>query len=166
MSDTNEFRERWAEMVVVTESPNGSVFVQNRADQVIEVRIDDGYFNRASLDQLRTQIIAALRLAVADRFRAYRSMLRDVSGLPFGQAERGRRPHADEKRRKSEELHIEGSSADGTVTVSAIGLQHITVSMDGGLWASGDRHTLESNLGAACTSAVQAQFAGMKELTH
>lgn len=166
MSAMNEYQEQWAATVVRTVAPNGQVFVDNHADRSIEVRLDDGYYHRASLDQAVDQITAALRLAVSDRFKAYRQMLRTVSGLSFEAPERGRRGHADEARRQAEQLAIEGASDDGTVRVHAVGLQHIALFVDTGLWQSGDRARLEANLSTACTRAVEAQFVGMHDIKH
>lgn len=163
---TASYRDTWAETVVRTVSPNGQVFVDNHGDQRIEVRMDDGYFHRSSSDQVAEQVVRALRLAVAERFQAYRKMLRQATGLSFEEPVRGRRRHADEARRRAAELAVEGSSADGTVEVTSIGLQHIALRIDPQLFSAGDRLRLEANLSEACTRAVQAQYAGMRKLKH
>lgn len=160
------YRDLWSDTVVHTVSPNGQIFVDNFADQRIEVRLDDGYFHRTGSDQVTQQLVRVLRLAIAERFRERRQLLRDVSEVSFEEPTRGRRPHADEVRRRSEELEAVGTSSDGRVEVTAIGLQHLALRMDPGLFLSGDRLLLEADLGEACTRAVQAQIAGMRDLKH
>lgn len=166
-SHAKTYDTEWREQAVVrSTSPNGQVFLTNHGDHDFELTIDDSYFFRASMAELGQQIERLFRIAFVDRQRANRTFLTRESGVSFEEPQRGRRPHADRVRALSGELAVEGTSTDGLVRVATVGMTQFVAMLDSGLHAQGDRVGLQDRLNQAIKAAVEAQFTGMRDITH
>ena len=158
------FRETWNDMTVRTTSPNGCVHLTNHGDRSIRISCDDAWFHRVELGGLLTQLERLFSLAFVERTKAYYRHKELVTGFEVTPVDASRSPHLQTFVDKRDALEVEGSSSDGLVHITSVGMRRFATTIDTELWSRRDRAAVERGLGEAATSLVADQFRKMHQL--
>jgi hypothetical protein len=151
--ETTDFDRVWDETTYVAETPAGHVRLTMRGDSDLSVWIDATWFDRAGRAGIEAELARAGKLLYVTRTRAYYDTSSRVAGMEI-------RPVTDyvseEQRRYFEgleQLHAQGASADGRVSVTMVGLSHFAVSL------GADALSVDSaSFAASCREAAMACF--------
>lgn len=119
--------ERVDSMVVRATSPNGSVTATVRGMDGIEIAFAPGFYQRATPQEMETQLAQVARVLWANRMREYEAILNDESegNLIVDAPAADRRDEQFYEQRDN--LVAEGSSPDGRVRVTARGMRDWSV---------------------------------------
>ncbi len=157
MSQPFDFKQAWEDTEVTTVSPNEQVFVTLRGNSSISVSMLPGYYDRANAAQIEEQLARTARLVFVDRTKAFYDLRSAEHGDTVRpSAESLTREQAEFKRRRAE-LAVEGSSDDGAVTVTSVGMTQFAVQIAPGTLTRVDESRFVADLGQAATRLMHDQ---------
>ncbi len=148
-----EFDRAWEQTEYVAVAPSDNIRVTMIGDRDIRVWVDPSWFARARCEDAERQLAQVAKLLYVARTRAYYDTSSAVAGMEISPVTDY---VSDEQRRYFEgleQLHSQGSSADGGVTVTMVGRSHFAVSVDLGP-AAGNAGAFQE----ACREAAMACF--------
>lgn len=164
MSRHELFRRSWNDVVVRATSPNGCVHLTLQGDRDVRLTCDDTWFHRSTLTDFTDQLARTFRLALVQRTQTYNRHREMVTGHVVTPIDGSRNPHLQTFVDRRDSLLVEGGSADGRVSITAVGLRRFVVTVDPDLWAARDRGAVERGLQEAGNALLRDQFAKMYEL--
>jgi len=156
--------ERVDGMVVRATSPNGSITATVRGMDAIEVSFAPGFYQRASEQEMETQLAQVARLLWANRMREYQAILDDESGGGLIVDAPGADRLDDQFYEQRENLVAEGRSADGRVRVTVRGMRDWSVHISPGAIDQMREQEMLSAAVQAAEALIRDQMVKLNEL--
>lgn len=154
------FSERVAELRVTASTPNEQVSGEIRGDEV-SVTIAHGYAERVGETELEQQLQRLARLLFAQRSHAYNRIVQDL-------LQPSASPHRREEDRAFyedyEAMTVSETSYDGAVTVTQVGLEHWSVSIQRGTVARGGGQHIARAVAEAATALIEETISTVRAL--
>jgi len=151
---------------VTVATPDEKAYGRVRGRREVSVWFAPGYYDAATESDLQRQLTRLGRLLFAARMREYYRL----RSLAFRRTVTKESPPATDRDRefvgRRDELVAEGSSPDGQIRVSAVGMQNWTVSIEPGLSRTRDEQSFLADLATAANALVDDQFAKIRELKY
>jgi hypothetical protein len=159
-----DFDRAWAQTEVRVVSPNEQVFLTILGNAEIRVSFAPGYVERTSYPLLVEQLVRLGRAAFAARTRSFYALRSEEAGQPVEPGTTGYSEQSREYFRRLAELAAEGTSADGSVRVTAVGMTEFAVAFPSSLLDSLGPAGLAARLGEAATALMHDQLTKVARL--
>lgn len=144
--------------------PNEQVLAELHGRRRVTVTILPGHAERVGEQELSGQLARLARLLFAHRAAAFQRLNKEYLGTETMQ--RPPRPQDEEFRRAYEALAVSGSSRDGSVTCTTLGMEHWTVDIEPGSVARLGSSGLAQATTEAANELVENALAAVRQTRH